>query len=326
MRLVTVGDSGEPVRDVQGRLDALGYPHDPDPRGEFGDGTSAAVRRFQTDRGLDPDAVVGPRTWQTLVESGFHLGDRVLYHRRPMLRGDDVAELQRRLNDLGFDADKVDGIFGPLTAGAVREFQQNRGMSEDGIAGPAVASEIVSVQRPSRRIGKETAREIEWLRQLPTSVVGTRVLFDAGCATPEEDSRLWPISHAAAENFQKLGGAGFVSRAADVKAEPRVRARRANRLGSDLVVSLRLPASDTEGVYYFDSGISNSPAGQLLAETMAKSLGLEAHGRALPMLRETRAPAVVIASDAIGPPWAERVVRGLHDFFERAAVEADAAD
>ena len=58
MRLVTVGDSGEPVRDIQGRLDSLGYPHEPDPRGEFGDGTAAAVRRFQTDRGLDPDAVV----------------------------------------------------------------------------------------------------------------------------------------------------------------------------------------------------------------------------------------------------------------------------
>ena len=38
MRLVTVGDSGEPVRDIQGRLDSLGYPHEPDARGLDGKG------------------------------------------------------------------------------------------------------------------------------------------------------------------------------------------------------------------------------------------------------------------------------------------------
>ncbi|MEX1279586.1 MAG: peptidoglycan-binding protein [Acidimicrobiia bacterium] len=322
MRLISVGDSGESVRDVQHRLGALGYDHAPDPPGEFGEGTDGAVRRFQTDRGLDPDGAVGIRTWQSLVESGFHLGDRVLYHRRPMLRGDDVAELQRRLNDLGFDADKVDGIFGPLTAAAVREFQHNRGIGEDGIAGPTVVTELVAVQRPSRRIGKETARELEWLRQLPTTVVGTRVLFDAGCATPTEDHRMWPVAHRASEVFQNMGGTGFVSRASDVVAEPRVRARRANRLGSDLVVSVQFPASDQEGVYYFDSGISRSPAGELLADTLAKTLGLESRGRALPMLRHTRAPAAVVASEAIGVGWADALVRGLMAFFERAAVEA----
>ena len=39
----------------------------------------------------------------------------MLYHRIPMMRGDDVAELQARLNSLGFDTGKVDGIFGPDT-------------------------------------------------------------------------------------------------------------------------------------------------------------------------------------------------------------------
>ena len=48
---------------------------------------------------------------------------------------------------------------------------------------------------------------------------------------------------------------------------------------------------------------------------------LEARGRALPMLRETRAPAAVIASDAVALPWADAIVRSLIEFFERAAVE-----
>ena len=47
--------------------------------------------------GLRVDGVCGPQTWNTLVEAGFRLGDRFLYRRTPMLRGDDVAELQQRL-------------------------------------------------------------------------------------------------------------------------------------------------------------------------------------------------------------------------------------
>ena len=57
------------------------------------------------------------------------LGDRLLYLRSPMLRGDDVAELQRRLGALGFDAGRVDGIFGPRTARALRRLPAQRAAS-----------------------------------------------------------------------------------------------------------------------------------------------------------------------------------------------------
>ena len=73
------------------------------------------MRAFQDARGLRVDGICGPQTWAAVVESGWRLGDRLLYRRRPMLRGDDVAELQRRLNGLGFDAGREDGIFGDDT-------------------------------------------------------------------------------------------------------------------------------------------------------------------------------------------------------------------
>jgi surface antigen len=47
--------------------------------------------------------------------------------------GDTVLQAQQRLQDLGFYArDKVDGIFGPKTAAAVRSFQRSRGMRATG--------------------------------------------------------------------------------------------------------------------------------------------------------------------------------------------------
>ena len=70
------------------------------------------MRPFQEHRGLRSDGVCGPQTWSALVEAGRVLGDRLLYYRNPMLRGDDVATLQRQLGALGFDAGRVDGIFG----------------------------------------------------------------------------------------------------------------------------------------------------------------------------------------------------------------------
>lgn len=50
--------------------------------------------------------------------------------------GDDVTTLQEKLTELGFDLGKVDGAFGPSTKAAVMAFQQSKGLSDDGVAGP----------------------------------------------------------------------------------------------------------------------------------------------------------------------------------------------
>jgi len=49
--------------------------------------------------------------------------------------GDDVIELQARLQYLGLYQGKIDGIFGYETYWALRNFQQDYGMKVDGIAG-----------------------------------------------------------------------------------------------------------------------------------------------------------------------------------------------
>lgn len=54
------GDSGRRVRRLQRALASLGYDVRPD--GAFGPSTTAAVRSFQEEAGLDADGVVGPQT------------------------------------------------------------------------------------------------------------------------------------------------------------------------------------------------------------------------------------------------------------------------
>lgn len=86
-----------------------------------------------------------------------------------MTRGDDVADLQRALGTLGFDAGRVDGIFGPSGDRALRDFQRNAGLTTDGVGGPRVVQALEQLGRPSsRHTNVAGVRERERLRaQLP---------------------------------------------------------------------------------------------------------------------------------------------------------------
>lgn len=314
MRLYRVGDSGPAVRDIQDRLAALGFESD-DIRSSFGEGTARAVSDFQRAKGLDVDGIVGPNTWRSLYEAGYRLGDRILFLRRPMIRGEDVAELQSRLNALGFDSGKVDGIYGPDTQAAVVDFQHNRHLAEDGRVGPEVVTEVHLVTRGEMREGREAIREREWLRMLPETVAGARVFLDADCRDIDEARDAWEAATAAALAIQDAGGLPMMSRSNDTQVPERLRARRANRMGSDLIIAFRLNREGDDCVFYFASEHSSSRAGQALAEAIALTLGARVEGRAFAMLKETRAPAAVVAVRALDEKSGLAVAEGLKQFF-----------
>ena len=52
-------------------------------------------------------------------------------------RGDDVVTLQRILTMKGYNLGGADGVFGRRTKVAVKRFQRRRGLTADGIVGPA---------------------------------------------------------------------------------------------------------------------------------------------------------------------------------------------
>ncbi len=319
MRLYRLTDHGSAVRDIQDRLAALGFEPGADERGLFGEGTQDAVIAFQKAKGLDADGIVGPDTWRSLYEAGYRLGDRLIFMRRPMMRGEDIAELQSRLNSLGFDCGKVDGIFGPGTEKAVLDFQENRRLAEDGKAGPEVVTEIHLVTRGEMREGRDSIREREWLRLLPPTIAGARVFLDADSRDPEEARQAWEAATAAALAIQEAGGLPMMSRSQDTQLTERVRARRANRMGSDLIVVFRIDHHDDDCVFYFSSEHSNSAAGEQLAEAIASVAGGRVEGRASAMLKETRAPTAVVSHRRLDEKVGVAVAEGLNRFFASAA-------
>lgn len=330
---IRVGDRGATVRDIQRRLERLSGPIPDTEAGVFGSATLEAVRRFQRDRGLAADGVVGPETWRALAEAGYHLGDRLLWRTRGMMRGDDVRELQRRLNQLGFDCGPEDGIFGPLAASAVEEFQRNVALAVDGAAGPATVAALRRLEREHQRgNGVARVREREWLRRLAhRGLAGSRIVVDPahgegdpGHITPDgtaESTITWQVASRLAARLAARGANILLSRGPRSNPTASQRARLANEQGADLVLSIALngvdsPAASGSATYYFGTAQFVSEAGWRLAELVQRALvggGWQPDCRTHPMtwaiLRETRMPTIVVEPGfATSPADAARLV------------------
>ena len=285
--LLRRGDRGEPVRDLRARLG--GRAGSSAIANDVFDATlEASVRDFQEQRGLRVDGICGPETWGALIESGFRLGDRLLYLSAPMLRGDDVAEIQRLLNALGFDAGREDGILGPETESALRQFQRNSGATPDGVCGPATLAAIARVSALAAG-SVASVRERETLRHEPRRLDGLRVFLVA-------DPAMGALANAVARALSNLGGIVDPDISGD---DPTVLTAEANRFGADAFVALTNSGDPGVRCAYFSSRTFRSEGGHCLALRLTESLRSvvddvdEPVGRTYRFLRETRMTAVV---------------------------------
>jgi N-acetylmuramoyl-L-alanine amidase len=313
--LIREGDHSQQVADVQMRLRSLGIAIDDD-TGTFGVGTRQAVRIFQQGREILTDGIVGPQTWSELVEASWRLGDRSLYLKQPPLRGDDVASLQSQLNALGFDAGHEDGIFGTNTAAAVRAFQKEYGVAEDGIFG-VTSNQALSGLRVDRPGTARNLRE-QLSRTEHPGLQSALVVIDPGHGGSDPGERVgglreadiaWELAVRLAERLVEQGAHVRFTRTEAEGPDASERARRANEIEGDLFVSLHLNTHDrssAEGTstYYFGS----SRVGEALAEMIQGELvdlGLKdcrSHARSYTILKETRMPAVLVEPVFISNP------------------------
>lgn len=300
------GDSGDAVRDLHRRLGAAGFPVG-DRSDVYGPATAEAVTRFQESRGLERDGVCGPQTWNALIEAAFRLGDRLLYLRSPMYRGDDVAELQRRLGALGFNAGRVDGVFGPDTAEAVADFQRNVSVTTDAVVGPETIAVLERVSGRASGRSVATVLEAEALRARPPALRGGRIVlgdFGGAAALTAATARL-------------LGRAGaVVTTVSDEDAL--AHATFANDFDAIAYVGFVVTDEAVCRAVYFSTSGFESPGGHRLADLICERCGPtlgapgESAGMRLPVLRATRMPAVTCR---FGPPTA--IVRSLGHLAEQ---------
>lgn len=160
--MLRVSAHSSAVKTAQQRLIAHGYDvGSAGADGWFGEGTLKAVKRFQSDKGLTVDGIIGPATWTALnkepekkeepaqpVQPSEPAKPIQPSTNRPTIgvgnSGAYVKEAQSMLKKLGYNIGSygVDGIFGSSTKGAVLNFQKKSSLDADGIVGPNTWAEL----------------------------------------------------------------------------------------------------------------------------------------------------------------------------------------
>jgi N-acetylmuramoyl-L-alanine amidase len=289
---------GEQVSDIQRRLMKLGYDLGiTGPDGVFGPKTEEAIRDFQRKHTLPENGCVDDLTWKKLVEESYELGERLLYLHHPFFRGRDVRDLQRLLQSLGFNPGILDGIFGPKTEKAVKEFQRSTGLIVDGIVGLKTLEEL-------KRMGAGGEVDIEFPRRelkipLPQ---GFKVAVDVN-----SDESIVSLAIDIAERLGKLLMAHEAlifhlrSREETISEDEKIKA--VNESGAHIFVGINFISSNREfiEVCYFQDKERYSRKGRKLASLIHEEIlnvveheDLELQGKPLKILRRTRMPAVII--------------------------------
>lgn len=331
MKTLKLGDRGKEVLDIQARLRSIGYDVGTDGvDGLFGPETHAAILHFQQARGLLADGVVAENTWCELVETGYKPGERLLYLRVSPFRGDDVLDLQRSMNRLGFNAGPEDGIFGRQTERAVIDFQKNAGLVVDGMVDDSVLKAMSKVTKdgephsleakiPDRNGGYAAGRRIS---QLTIVIDPGHGGADAGAVSVtgmrEKDLSL-AVALGLAELLESDGATTVLTRRGDEDVPLYRRPEIANYANADLCVSIHLNNSSNDdargaAAYYFCRQGYFSEPGMMLAqhvvERVAKELDIPAIqvlGRNFAILRETGMTAIMVEPVFI----TDRMLNGL---------------
>ena len=314
MQLYRLGDRGPAVADVQATLVGLGLLAPPPGEPVFDEATDRALRHFQQERGLSVDGIVGPESYRALAAARWKLGDRLLSLATRPFVGDDVAALQERLLELGFDAGRPDGIFGPRTEQALRGLQREYGLVPDGTCGPATLRALRQLGRHVVGGRPQVLRETEALHRSGAALPGKVVVLDPGHGGPDrgatgngldEASIVEDLAARLEGRLTAVGVRALLTRGVDSCPTDAQRAQFANDAGADLVLSLHVDRAGSprcHGVasYHFGAGGgATSTVGEQLASLVQRELvartdllDCRVHEKTWEILRLTRMPAV----------------------------------
>jgi N-acetylmuramoyl-L-alanine amidase len=243
-----------------------------------------------------------------------------------MMRGDDVAALQARLTEMGFNAGRVDGIFGERTESAVKEFQKSVGIKVDGKCGPATIIALIRLTKIVSGGAPTQMRETAAQRNRGPALANKVIVIDPAFGEFESEI-VYDIAQRLEGRLLALGVSVFLTRGKDNCPTQQERVDLANKTSADLVISFhvdRYPTQSAHGVatYFYGSDIHSlhSVVGERFASLVQREIcartdlvNCHSHAKVWDLLRLTKAPTVRVDLGYLTNPGdAERL--GSADF------------
>lgn len=170
-----LGNSGREVTKLQERLITLGYLSGK-ASGKFDAATEKAVYAFQRRNVSYADGVAGPMTLKALYSSNAKgtnssVGVVGMSLRLGVKDSNAVRNMQTRLRQLGYYQGVSDGNFGSGTEAAVKAFQKNNRLVDDGVAGDSTLGVLYSDAARSASYNQTTPKPNITPMPKPTAIV-----------------------------------------------------------------------------------------------------------------------------------------------------------
>lgn len=267
--------------------------------------TESQIRSFQQARGLSVTGLVDEVTARALEEARWKLGDRSLnLQETPLMRGDDVAALQSRLTEMGFDCGRVDGIYGPRTELAVKDFQKSVGATADGKCGPATIIALIRLTKIVSGGAPAAMRESATQRNRGPALANKTIVLNPDGVDP----LVYDVAVRTEGRLLALGASVFLTRGATNNPSESERITFANSSNADLMISLHEDSYKNENAHgaatYFygsDAHGVHSIVGERFASLVQREIcartdfaNCRTHAMTWDLLRLTKAPAVRI--------------------------------
>lgn len=295
----------------------------------------AQIRSFQQNRGLNVTGYMDAVTTRAFEEAQWKLGDRSLNLQEPTpMRGDDVGALQSRLTEMGFNCGRVDGIYGPRTGAAVKEFQQSVGIVVDGKCGPETIIGLLRLTRIVSGGAPTLMRESAAQRNRGPALANKVIVLN-----PDgDDALVYDVAVRTEGRLLALGASVFLTRGVSNNPTETERITFTNQSGADLMISLHVDSYKNEiahgaATYFYGSDAHgvHSIVGERFASLVQREIcartdlvNCRTHAMAWDLLRLTRAPSVQIdLGYASNPGDIERISRpDFRDVVAEALVIA----
>ena len=242
------------------------------------------IELFLSDYNLEK-SISKDNLWLELLNHGYSLGDRILNFSNPVLKGSDIEELQELLSRLGFYSEPINSEYTKELMKSVEAFQENRGLTIDGVVGLNTVTEIKKLIRPN--LDNSLNEAIKAFKR-PGSMLNVCIYVENIGEYKEQVVFYESLKELANKSGIKVS---FASEAGETLTKENIISF-VNKINPSVFLTFENNQQPT--VDYFQGKHSVSNIGKKLAEIISSKIDKSPNGKNNMLLKNTRAVSIII--------------------------------